>query len=81
MSAIVSILGIDIKPLSVHSTSVCEPCRKAVNEYDEHEMRLSELKVEIISNYNRTIVKYNGIPIEVEHEVEVLEYSDGILSY
>ncbi|XP_026477455.1 zinc finger and SCAN domain-containing protein 12-like [Ctenocephalides felis] len=76
MSAIVSILGIDIKPLSVHSTSVCEPCRKAVNEYDEHEMRLSELKVEIISNYNRTIVKYNGIPIEVEHEVEVLEYSD-----
>lgn len=78
MSAIVDILGVDIKPLNIHSPNVCGSCKKAINNYDEQEMKLSELKVEIISNYNRTVVKYNGVPIELEHEVEVLEYSDGI---
>lgn len=49
---------------------VCKKCFKLLNEVDELEERLVELRMELSSNYNRTLAKRNGDLVEEEVEDE-----------
>lgn len=51
------ILGTDIKEDTVHSLLICKKCFKLFDEVDELEQRLNEVKVELVSNYKKSIQK------------------------
>lgn len=55
VSVISCILGVNLTEEDVHSNVVCKKCFKACNEVDELEDRLSELKLELSSSYQRTM--------------------------
>nr|XP_022900651.1 zinc finger protein 37 homolog isoform X2 [Onthophagus taurus] len=51
------ILGIDIQENTVHSLIICKKCFKLVNEVDELEQRLLEIKLELSNNYKKSFEK------------------------
>ena len=50
-----AVLGQEITEETVHSTVICKKCFKLINEVDEIEARLAEVKVELTSSYQRTL--------------------------
>lgn len=66
-----TVLGKELTETNVHSLIICKKCFKLFNEVDELEMRVAEVKVELIGNYKRSVMKYkkNGnsvMPVELE---------------
>ncbi|KAK7868949.1 hypothetical protein R5R35_002583 [Gryllus longicercus] len=55
---------------SVHSHVICKKCYKLLNEADEIECRLSEIKLDLVNNYKRTL------KIQTEGEKEILDEDD-----
>lgn len=51
------VLGQDIKEDNVHSYLICKKCFKLFDEVDELELRLVELKTEILNNYKKSVYK------------------------
>jgi len=49
------VLGQEMSEDSVHSNVICKKCFKLINEVDEIETRLAELKLELSTNYQRTL--------------------------
>jgi hypothetical protein len=49
------VLGQEMSEDAVHSNVICKKCFKLINEVDEIETRLAELKVELTTNYQRTL--------------------------
>lgn len=49
------VLGTEVKENVVHSLLVCKKCFKLFNEVDELEQRLLDLKVELVSNYKKSL--------------------------
>ncbi|XP_017875013.1 zinc finger protein 714-like [Ceratina calcarata] len=52
---ICTVLETDLNEENVHSLVICKKCYKLFNEVDELENRLTEVKVELYSNYKKTI--------------------------
>lgn len=50
-----AVLGQEMSEDSVHSNVICKKCFKLINEVDEIETRLAELKFELTTNYQRTL--------------------------
>jgi len=50
-----AVLGQEMSEDSVHSNVICKKCFKLINEVDEIETRLAELKLELKTNYQRTL--------------------------
>lgn len=50
-----AVLGQEMSEDSVHSNVICKKCFKLINEVDEIETRLAELKLELTTNYQRTL--------------------------
>jgi len=52
-------------------------------EYEELENRLSEIRTEVIQNYNKTIIKYGGRPLDIDTEqlLATLETSEDNSSF
>lgn len=50
-----SVLGSEISEDTVHSNVICKKCFKLINEVDEIETRLAEIKLELTSSYQRTL--------------------------
>lgn len=51
------VIGQEIKEDNVHSFLICKKCFKLFDEVDELELRLVELKTEILNNYKKSINK------------------------
>lgn len=51
------VLGTEITEESVHSCLLCKKCYKLFDEVDELEHRLLEIKVELVSNYKKSVEK------------------------
>lgn len=49
------VLGITLSSEDVHSIVVCRRCFKSLNEVDELEDRLADIKLELTSQYQRTL--------------------------
>lgn len=72
------VLGLEITVEDVHSTIICKKCFKLCDELDELEDRLSELKQEISTNYQRTLkrLEEKGIDgLEENEEVQLVAKS------
>ncbi|XP_012273310.1 zinc finger protein 436 isoform X2 [Orussus abietinus] len=57
IDTICTVLDLELNEENVHSLVVCKKCFKLFNEIDELETRLAEIKLEIYTNYKRTIKK------------------------
>lgn len=55
VTVINNIVGTTLKEEEVHSNVICKKCFKSCNEIDELEERLSELKQELSTSYQKTI--------------------------
>lgn len=51
------VLGADITEDVVHSLLICKKCFKLFDEVDELEQRLIEIKLELVSNYKKSVLK------------------------
>lgn len=49
------VLGITLSSDDVHSIVVCRRCFKSLNEVDELEDRLADIKLELTTQYQRTL--------------------------
>lgn len=49
------VVGTTLKEEDVHSSVICKKCFKSCDEIDELEERLSELKQELSTNYQKTL--------------------------
>ncbi|XP_060867165.1 zinc finger protein 234-like [Metopolophium dirhodum] len=70
------VLGIILSSEDVHSIVVCRRCFKSLNEVDELEDRLADIKLELTSQYQRTLKsKSEGLDIHtidtIDTELEV----------
>lgn len=65
------VLQIEATKESIHSNIICKKCFKLLYELDEIETRMTELKMELTTNYNKTIkLITEGPPPEVPEEEE-----------
>lgn len=55
VNVISGIVGMTLTEGDVHSNVICKKCFKTCNEVDELEERLSELKQEVSTSYERTL--------------------------
>ncbi|XP_015592351.1 zinc finger protein 37 [Cephus cinctus] len=62
VDTICSVLELELTEQNTHSLVICKKCYKLFNEVDELETRLSEIRLEIFTNYKRTIAKISGVP-------------------
>ncbi|XP_046989560.1 zinc finger protein 37-like [Schistocerca americana] len=62
-----TVLGVEMSEDTVHSHVICKKCFKLFNEIDEIEARLEEVKLEITTNYNKTL------KIQSEAEKEIVQ--------
>lgn len=67
------VLNQELTEETVHSDVVCKKCLKLLNEVDSLEERLAELRMELSTNYNRTLAKRNG-----EEAEEDLDNDDAL---
>lgn len=51
------VLGQDIKEDNVHSFLICKKCFKVFDELDELEWRVAQLKMEVLNNYKKSVLK------------------------
>lgn len=51
------VLGKEINEESVHSLLICKKCFKLFDEVDELEQRLIEIKLELVGNYQKSVLK------------------------
>lgn len=65
-----TVLGQELNEETAHSHVICKKCFKLLNEIDEIEARLCEVKLEITTNYNRSL------RIQSEVERDVIELDD-----
>lgn len=49
------VLGITLSSEDVHSVVVCRRCFKSLNEVDELDDRLADIKLELTTQYQRTL--------------------------
>lgn len=64
------VLATEITEESVHSFLLCKKCYKLFDEVDELEQRLLDIKVELVSNYKKSIDKSKDTEHNNEDEVE-----------
>ncbi|XP_076756055.1 uncharacterized protein LOC143426465 [Xylocopa sonorina] len=64
---ICTVLETDLNEENVHSRVICKKCYKLFNEIDELENRLTEVKLELFSNYKKTIKKLSDVQNEEEY--------------
>ena len=69
------VLGTEVKENIVHSLLVCKKCFKLFDEVDELEQRLLDLKVELVSNYKKSL-QINRMEGESEKSPEDQEEHD-----
>ncbi|XP_011640316.1 zinc finger protein 676-like [Pogonomyrmex barbatus] len=75
---IAAVLEIDINENSVHSLVICKKCFKLFNEVDELENKLHEIKIDLRSNYKKTIeVKKLCDILQNEEEYNDHDYTDN----
>lgn len=66
------VLGEDIKEENIHSFLICKKCFKLFDEVDELELRLVELKTEILNNYKKSVYKSTSGELNEEQEKGLL---------
>lgn len=63
-----NILNRDISSNSVHSENICSDCVSLCAEYEEIEQRLVEIRLDVIRKFNKTAIKWNLTPVDVEDD-------------
>lgn len=53
-------MGKEINEESVHSLLLCKKCYKLFDEVDQLEHRLIDIKLELVGNYQKSVLKNNG---------------------
>lgn len=71
-----TVLETDVNEESVHSLVICKKCFKLFNEVDELETRLTEIKLELFNNYNKTVNKLSNT-FHNEEEYNDHDYIDS----
>ncbi|XP_036330096.1 zinc finger protein 420-like [Rhagoletis pomonella] len=69
-------LGRDLDEMSAHSSLLCEACNKNVLEFERLLQKFCEMRVQIITSFNRTIQGYNIDPILIDFECDMAR-ADG----
>lgn len=63
------VLGITLSSEDVHSIVVCRRCFKSLNEVDELEDRLADIKLELTSQYQRTLKYVQILLIKEQNKI------------
>ncbi|XP_034934486.1 zinc finger protein 568-like [Chelonus insularis] len=80
LKTIGSILEKEIVEENAHSDVVCKKCFKLFHEYDELQNRTSEIKKEVLNNYNRTMKKITELHAEEEYnDHDYIDHDDNQL--
>lgn len=75
------LLNKEITPTSIHSEVLCRKCYKLIDEFDELQYRMGEIKKEISGNYQNTL-KSNEAPgkAPTETKEDVMETQEKLLT-
>ncbi|XP_046602152.1 zinc finger protein 300 isoform X1 [Neodiprion pinetum] len=77
VNTICSVLDVELTEDTAHSLVMCKKCFKLFNEIDELEGRLAEVKLEIFTNYKRTIGKVSNIIYPEEEDYNDHDYLEN----
>lgn len=75
------LLNKEITPSSIHSEVLCRKCYKLIDEFDELQYRVGEIKNEVSRNYQNTL-KSKECPEKASTETkeDVMETQEKLLS-
>lgn len=60
LNSISKIVGYEVTEDSAHSQLICKKCFKLIDEADELQSRLSEIKSELVGNYTTSVTKHKS---------------------
>lgn len=75
------LLNKEITPNSIHSEVLCRKCYKLIDEFDELQYRVGEIKNEVSRNYQNTLKSKEGPEkASTETKEDVMETQEKLLS-